>query len=170
MDLRALQVKALGSVLKPDYDYLLRKVYRWFSRTYATPLDQAYEIPIEEVLQAWFEERYEGMDEADREEEKVLLFETDRERAVRQNEEDRRKAEDEDALLIVQASVLKQEEKEAKKKGEIAPTVPGAQIVSIPKQSLLNKPLPPDIKMTFLDPEEFESSLEGLGDMDEPKK
>lgn len=44
-----------------DPGYFLRKVHRWYSRNLNTPLHLVYDLPTEDVLQAYYETLYEDM-------------------------------------------------------------------------------------------------------------
>lgn len=61
-DIDAIRARALRSILQPDYEYNLRHIFRWYSRSFATPLHHVPNLPLEDVLQAFFEERYETME------------------------------------------------------------------------------------------------------------
>lgn len=59
---QAIKAKALRSVLKPDLDYVIRHIYRWYSKTFFTPLEEAYDLPLEEILLHYYECHFESMD------------------------------------------------------------------------------------------------------------
>lgn len=64
------RVIALAAVLCPDGEYLLRKIARWYSREFHTPLHTVEaDIPLDDLLRAYFEVKYEDMDLEDRDEE-----------------------------------------------------------------------------------------------------
>lgn len=44
-----------------DPEYFLRKVFRWYSATYATPLHVVDELPLHDILQNFWENHYESM-------------------------------------------------------------------------------------------------------------
>lgn len=65
---RALRILALKEALseEPSYDYFIRKVFRWYSKTFSTPLHQVYELPLFDVMQAYYEDIYANLaDEKD---------------------------------------------------------------------------------------------------------
>lgn len=87
---------ALNTVLHPDTDpdYELRRIFRWFSKTFNTPLAQVYGLPLDEVLQHYYEARYEELEDAEPEDndqdqrpylirERDILCETAEERQIR---------------------------------------------------------------------------------------
>ena len=67
--LKAMRLCSYGAVKKKDNEYLLRFVCRWYSREFHTPLHLVENYPVEEVLQHFFECRYETMEDEDLEEE-----------------------------------------------------------------------------------------------------
>lgn len=92
--LKAIRVLAFDAVKNKDSDYLLRHIFRWYSREFHTPLPEVEEMPLEEVLTHFFECRYEGMEDEDLEAEEKRLAETREERLQREEKE---KLDDEDA-------------------------------------------------------------------------
>ncbi len=91
--LKAIRLCAFGAVKERDSDYILRHIFRWYSREFHTELEKVEEIPLEKVLTAFFECRYENMEDEDLDEEDSRLRETYAERLER---EAREKAESED--------------------------------------------------------------------------
>lgn len=76
-----------------DEGYLLRKMIRWYSRSFNYTIDEVEEsVPIQKVAQHFWEAHYEGLyDDGDRGEQAVMeearrLTETRKERAERQKE------------------------------------------------------------------------------------
>jgi hypothetical protein len=65
---RALQINAIMAIENETSDFFYRKVCRWFSHTYATPLMEVDNIPMQIVLQHYYEEvlgeMYDSDDEA----------------------------------------------------------------------------------------------------------
>jgi len=63
MNLTAIGLLALQSVAAPDMAAQTRHVLRWYSKTFSTPLHLVeQEIPLEDVWQAFFEEKYEALE------------------------------------------------------------------------------------------------------------
>ena len=63
MDLvEATQAQAALAVESQSNDYLLRRIFRWYSVTFHTPLAEIDELPIDYVLQQFFEYTYENME------------------------------------------------------------------------------------------------------------
>jgi hypothetical protein len=59
--IRALKILAIKSVKNPDFDAAYRKICRWYSREFSTPLESVYNLPEETVLQTFFEDYYDEM-------------------------------------------------------------------------------------------------------------
>ena len=178
--LDAVRVQALRDVLRPNEGYLLRKIARWYSKAFCTPLHAVFEIPLEDVLQAYFEERAERMTDEDREEERLLLVETEAQRRARLYAQDAEIAEDEEVLRMIEEEEAEKDrrkaEKKAQEKEEKAETLPRdrlglgalARESDLPTESM--GPIPPDITMTFEDSETFEADLDGFGAMTQPER
>ena len=59
-----LEVLALHSVSTgKDPSYVYRKICRWFSREFHTPLPQVIKLPVEFVLQNYYEYQFESLQE-----------------------------------------------------------------------------------------------------------
>lgn len=69
------------AVVEPDDDAWLRRVFRFYSRTFSTPLHEVERLPLEDVLRAFYEEVFDQMDEEAREERIEWLLMTPEERA-----------------------------------------------------------------------------------------
>lgn len=82
--LKSLRLCAYGAVKAKDSDYVLRFIFRWYSREFKTSLAEVEAMPLEEVLTHFFECRYENMDDDALEEEEKLLCETASERLARE--------------------------------------------------------------------------------------
>lgn len=81
MDLyEAIQQQAMLAVVHPDDDAWLRHAFRYYSKTFATPLHLVQQLPTEDVLRAFFEDVFEQMDEEAREERIEWLLMTPEER------------------------------------------------------------------------------------------
>jgi hypothetical protein len=89
----SVQMCALASVLRKDEAYLVRHIFRWYSKTFATPLHVVPDLPFEDVLQAYYEHEYETMQPDELTEAAERLIETDEERAQREREKDTEEAE-----------------------------------------------------------------------------
>jgi len=56
--LQKLQILALKAVEQPSWDDFYRKICRWYSKTFHTPLPQVLEMSEMEVLRTYYEEKY----------------------------------------------------------------------------------------------------------------
>lgn len=91
---KATMILAMEAVLSDTDEYRLRQVCRWFSETYHTPLAVVEtELPIEYVLQHYYETHYAELNHISRREVARKLIETDEERRARleREEKDRRR-------------------------------------------------------------------------------
>jgi hypothetical protein len=61
----AVKINALHSVIKPDEEYYMRFIFRWYSKTFHTPLHLVPDLPVIDVLTSYYEDMYEKMEEAD---------------------------------------------------------------------------------------------------------
>jgi hypothetical protein len=195
--LKALQLQALGHVLldpekrkdSREYrEYWLRHIFRWYSKTFHTPLHVVDAIPLHDILIAYFEERYEGMNEEQLEEERALMCETDIERKKRLADEANAEAEMEEylrdtekkeqaRLARIAAKQGGQKLAEGEAPGQLVMETMGggkARIVRADEMPGLEAPVaqsqPPLISIAFPTDLDFEAQLEGPGTMGQPDK
>ena len=169
MDLyRAIQLRALLCVTKEDPDYTLRRMLRWYSKTFHTSLSAVEDMPVEDVVQTYYEEHFAELDEEALEKVREDLLETDDEKKARLRAADEEEADGfEYAKIVEEEEAVKAKLEETKKKkpedGMLAEVeIPGA---------LGKQELPPNIIMKFeVSEDEFEKEIEGYGLMDQPKK
>lgn len=197
---------AMAAVLERDRDYQLRYIFRWYSKTFSTPLHQVEELPLQDVLQAWYETQYDALvaddaREEDLQNEMVELTETDEEAAARQMTESREQDEAEQFAKEIEEEERQKAVREAappplKKKAtqqlidavtperpagpsmpEI-PTAPSRPIPQLPRsiksetelpRAPMSGELPPDVHISFVEPEEFERILEEEQSLKGPK-
>jgi hypothetical protein len=126
-------------------DYGLRSVFRWYSKTFSTPLHTVEALPLEEVLRHYFEARYEEMDAEAREVEIERLTTTPEELRRKKLSED---AADAEALEF--GKEAEEEEKEPAKSSEarLAEAIKELQVVT-PLKTM--ETLPPDVHLSFSD-------------------
>lgn len=143
-DPRAIRIQALRDVLKEPEEYQFRAVFRWYSKTFHTPLHLVERLPLEDVLQAYYEEQFEEMEEPELHHEIDELTQTDEERqALKQSAETKSAADDEFIKFAQQ---------------QAAQTV---KSLPVTKPSAVVEP-EPDIKVNFID----SNLLEEFGDQD----
>lgn len=156
----AIKIQSLRTVLRPDDDYNVRSVMRWYSREFNTPLGEVYDLPIEEVLRDYFECEYEKMEPHELEEEREYLLSSEAER-----EQMRQDSEDEEAAAARFYEEALKEAEEAESQEGVTP----AATDDTRRQNMAQAPsavptpiLPlPEISMKFdesnLSEEEFEA-------------
>lgn len=158
----ALKLNALKAILKPDSDYFIRKVYRWYSKTFHTPLLEAIDIPFEEVLVHYFECRYEDMDEEEREEELRLALMTE-EQKKEQQEADEAERLSEYQFLKMSEEINKKKAATSKLPEQVSKLT---EIIDKTSEAIKNEmtsdpeELPPEIDMNF-DQESFDRLING---------
>jgi len=176
--LKAIRLCAVHSVKKRDADYTLRFVFRWYSEKFHTPLHEVEEIPLEILMEHYFECHYESLSEHELEEEIERLAETHAERLAREKKEAEDAAADEAFLKMHQDKARVDEAKTNLDKkldlqeqalplppimgdGQLPPSF--AQVAAKADPNLNKIPTaPPSINMSFVSDEE----MEGLGDWD----
>ena len=57
-DFKAAQILALRSVEDPTFEDTFRRIQRWYSNQFHIPLDRIDTVPDEEIVRAWFEDRF----------------------------------------------------------------------------------------------------------------
>jgi hypothetical protein len=150
----ALQLRAAAAVYRPDEEAWHRHVLRWYSKTFATPLTEVYELPIDFVLTHYFEGVLEAMDEETRHETCSEWVMTPEERkALRTDEE---KAEEADAEFFekLEAGVEKGEAKVPKERPKWKPPnrkgpPPVLKEATLPESPELPPPPGPDFRTDF---------------------
>lgn len=72
--------------MQPDENAVLRRIFRFYSHQYYTPLHVVQKLPLEDILVAYFEHQYEELEEPLLQEELYSLTDTDEERAQKQQQ------------------------------------------------------------------------------------
>jgi hypothetical protein len=67
--LRNIKLIAMHGVVKSTEDYNVRHIFRWYSKTFNTPLHVVDTLPFEDVLTHYFENQYEELHPDEREDE-----------------------------------------------------------------------------------------------------
>ena len=137
MDLhKAIRIRAYRAVTGPlTRDYMYRRIMRWYSKTFSTPLSQVEEFPVEDVLQVYYEETYEEMDEEQRQGELSLLLQTDEDLLEARAEEDEFDLE----AWTVEREIAKEEKKKEAKKTELKLKQSSSKIANVEPQRLINE-------------------------------
>lgn len=179
MDLfQAIRLRALKAVLHPDREYLIRRTLRWYSKTFHTPLHVVEEMPVEDVIVAYYEEQYAQMSEDQLAAEKEELLTPDEVRTARIIAEEAEEAEMFEMSQIVAAEEAAKKRAEVTKAatqkladlqhqplGPIKPhDLPESDLPKVPRE------MPEGITMSFVDDADFEAELEGFGAMGQPER
>jgi hypothetical protein len=106
----AIRTQAMLDVMEGDFLYHYRRICRWFSSKFATPLSEVEELPIEYVLQHFFEEQFESMSKSERRKIALEMTENETEKKARLKKE---KDKTDDAFL---KKIAKQAKKDATEK------------------------------------------------------
>lgn len=166
----ALRLIAMRAVTGGDSDYNIRYILRWYSKTFHTPLTTVEDLPLEDVLQTYFECRYEEMNEAERQQELERLLLSEEELARRRRQEDAEEAELAQFAKLTEDQVQKKAEVGNKTKEAMAKVATGLQklseAVTETEKIEVKDPEPvlkaqPDIHMTFIEDVDFDDVLEG---------
>jgi hypothetical protein len=195
--LQALRLDALAGVLiepkgeltEEDRQRFLRRIFRWYSREFATPLHIVESLPVIDVLRHYYEAKVDAMDEDALEAERKLLIETDDERRARIRALEAEDIADDDWAQQVEKEIAAEAaaKKAASPKranlptpkdrdsslGEAAgerpsPTLGGSERS---REASLPAPVAPaGFKMEFANDDDFNRELEGLGALDQPAK
>lgn len=139
-----LQLKAIDSIFNPDDTYLQRKICRWYSKEFSTPLDKVFQIPFDTILTHYYENQFEQIPHNDLVD--ILVQDHISDLSDENNEEL-------DAWLksleIHQSRILEAKEKRQSLNNQAVPTVKDQSTTS-------NQPLQPeDVVMNFRD-EDFD--------------
>ncbi|GAC1696258.1 MAG: hypothetical protein NVS9B9_18800 [Ktedonobacteraceae bacterium] len=156
-------IRALLAHIKSDTDYNLRYVFRWYSKTFHTPLHTVERLPLDFILEHYFEDSVEQMSPEARHKKVRELLLTQEERERRSSNED---AEEADAELF-RAQALEEQKKLEKEQIEEANkelVVSQQQGGSLPEPTV---PSPdespkPDIQMSFVDLSELDKEMDRL--------
>lgn len=144
---KAARLLALKAVLDPDEEYYVRRVFRWYSRNFHTPLHMVPDLPLEEVLEAYYENVYEEVvaeDEPGKLEEAIReLVETDEERQKREMAEAGNDIVTEDFLRKIMAE---EELKRLKKKAGAIEGVDRSQKPALTKDTAKKEAVMPDFE------------------------
>lgn len=182
--IRAIRLLALAAVLnqhrrnpKPDPEYFRRFVMRWYSKRFHTPLDKVEGLPMEDILQAYFEERYEELQEPELEREKAEILKTEEDLVQEDRKRDLEQAQMFDDMLWAKRDnerMAKLRLAKAQKRQGLQTTAPGTGINAglsssspFPMSSLQKTPA--NISLSFVSESELDLDRDSLGLLDTPK-
>ena len=161
-----------------DPSYGLRRVFRWYSKTFSTPLAEVELLPIDDVLQAYWEETYEDMKDEELETERQSMLEAPEDLAARQRQED---ADDLDTFLIgkdeiesraaaaKETAIRKLEDAADALKSLVGRPITDRDTELVMTQVAKMKETPSDIQIAFADDLDLDSDPMTFGLLDPPK-
>ena len=173
--LKAVKVNALRDVLfkdRPDRRdqvdpaYWIRSTLRWYSKTFSTPLHVVEELPLVDVLRAYYEETFEGMSEDELEDLRIRVTETPEEAAKRLEAQTLQEADD-DAFLqekFLQEMAAK-EQIRLKESGKPV-GIPGEPLKAV----MVSDPEDGVVDLRFVDEDTFEEELRRIDEQDAARK
>ncbi len=139
--LDAIKAQALKSRIAPDSQSIIRKIFRWYSEKFSTPLHIIDTLPLDFILTHYFEAHFEEMDDQELQEVIVELTESDEEKEARLKLENQEKLSEESFLK----AALEEAAKEKAKPTPQGPPQPSTQVVEQQTEEL------PDISIDFND-------------------
>lgn len=172
-DLRAI---TLHELVADTPEYRLRLLYRWYSKTFATPLHLVPSLPLTEVLVAFWETKYEEMNDIELEDERKKVVETEDERRARLEAEDAHEVEtDAFVLAIEEQAKAAAAKKVADVKVPEQPAIRASNKVLEPQLPGLDDlkkigPLPESVSIKFTDTSAFDDLVEKLDYTDEDRQ
>lgn len=172
---KAVQLTALNNVLKFKYgksapdEYYIRRIFAFYSKNFYTPLYKVYELPLHHVLEAYFENIYEGMDDEDLNEIRLELLKTEEQLLAEKSAEQEAEIDTETLLgdLTQEAEAISKKIESMQKNGGTIPLLSNKGDVPL-ANPLLERTILPEIKINFLKPSELEKDNNSLGLLDEP--
>lgn len=120
--IESVQLRALAAVTRKDSAYMLRQIFRWYSKTFFTPLHEVEALPMEDVLIAYYESTFEDMTPEQIRDAAELLLETPEQTLLRRREKDAEEAENFEAeLQAVEQEKKRKKKRAAKKMSDVEP-------------------------------------------------
>lgn len=111
----AIKKQALLASIEPDSDAVLRRLYRWFSKTFHMSIADVEDLPTDYILLHYYESKYEDLEDEEKHDEIIDILETPEEKELRINSFN--KAED-DFMAELEEQAKKQRVDEIKTKKE----------------------------------------------------
>jgi hypothetical protein len=124
----------------PSAAYSIRQIFRWYSKTFHTPLHMVQDIPLYDIVQAYYESHYESMEEEDLRAEVQNLLLSEEEKIQKSLQDDA----EEFSLAQLERELAEEAKQQAPKTLE-----------SIAEEKKNEAPIEmPEIKMSFLELDE----------------
>ncbi len=158
-----VRILALHAAMSDSGEFRLRAIYRWYSKTFATPLHLVDTLPITSILQAYFEDRYEDLNEEELEAERARLTETSAQRKERIKEEEMEAASEAAFMAMAQLEAKKLEDVKLPEQTVVGNMEP-KQSGKVPDlgPSINTQQLPPDVKISFVSEGFFDELLDNM--------
>lgn len=102
---RSLQILALEAVEFQDAEAFYRKICRWYSKTFFTPLDSVEDLPMDKVLLTYYEEKFDELYNSTDEDSKYTYNEYRKQ--ILNPDEDVQTANDDEAWALKEIEALK---------------------------------------------------------------
>jgi hypothetical protein len=147
---KSIKLISLRNILFPTPEYRLRQIFRWYSKTFFTPLHEVPELPLEEILVAYFESVFEDMEEEEINKEKSLLLESEEDKYKRLMEEEQEEISI--RKFTTEAAKKDLQKQNKKKKDKIIKTEPEV------KPKLINNP--EEVRIEFVDTDKMQESMD----------
>lgn len=97
-----LRLVAMHNVVKGGFEYYHRRVCRWYSEKFATPLEDVYELPVDDVFLHYFEVYYESLNEPERKIEIEEILKTPEQKAKEEKDKILQEMSNEDFFKKIQ--------------------------------------------------------------------
>jgi hypothetical protein len=133
---------SLNAIINPDSEANFRKICRSYSKKFHTPLHQVAQLPLEFILQAFFEDLFDEMDDDELRKQAQLAIETLEERQAREKAE-------EDFMEALEQEALEEQKKD----------LASLKDKSSLKPKDIQEPEQPDISISIVDDEELGKSV-----------
>lgn len=179
--LRNAYLAATKRIEETPVDYQLRRIFRDYSERFHTPLYIVRTLPLDEVLQDYWEACYEDMKAEDMLADiRRLSQDPERARAAREQEDadevdlyrmaqDEKKASSQAALKKLDEVVNRFRNAVVKKEGGIKAGMGGREADLVQPVKAPPKKLEEGISMRFVSEDEVDDDMDALGIMDDPK-
>lgn len=170
---KACRALALHAVISDDPapDYSLRRVFRWYSEKFHTPLHLVEELPVHDILQHYYEATFEDMaaEPAKLRDELIELSESDEEAEARQLKRERDAIEEFKFARDLAAEAKAQEAASKAKAAKTQNQPKKPRVWAGPDAAIRRTPIEPAPQRSaeFEAPESIKMSFVGLDEMDE---
>lgn len=160
--LDSIRIRALTSIMEPDWETFLHGVFEWYSTTYHTPLYEVMELPVDHVLYTYWRGVYKTMESDERYNEAIWLLETPAERASRVKEN--KKSEEDFMNKAMQFNDSLKSKKTSSKVDQILDKMRRKQEIKLQDKPLpevkIPEPQPEEVTIKYMSESDFEAELD----------